>query len=202
MSISLPPQKMEAMITELRFFHGKTCATIKQLQRICGILSNASKVVKGGRTFSRRMLDLLKGLPSTKKCVRLWKEFLKDLHWWGSLSTTFNGKEIIIPYNNGEGISFITDASKHGYGYIYDDPWQAGYYNSEAWPKGHEALCESHCHWQNISINLEDPSINILELIPVWLCVQTHGTEWTNQHVVCFTFIRSIFGRRQPIIII
>lgn len=215
MSIALPECKLNTMMEEIRFFHGKSRATIKQLQRICGIISHASKVVKGGRTFSRRMLDLLKGLPATKKRVRLSKEFLKDLCWWESLSATFNGREFIIPYNNGEGISFVTDASGHGYGYVYGDTWRAGYYNSSTLPDGYKDLVQSHQHWKNITITLaEDTNINILELIPVWLCVQDHGAEWSNQHVVCFsdnsqvvsminkgtsgstvamTFIRSIF---------
>lgn len=111
MSISLPGTKMESLIQELRFFH-KSRATIKQLQRICGIVAHASKVVKGGCTFSRRMLDTLKGLPQSKKRVRLSKEFREDLLWWESILLYFNGTAIMIPHNNGEGKSFITDASK------------------------------------------------------------------------------------------
>lgn len=65
-----------------------------------------------------------------------------------------------------------------------------------------------------MDVNLEDPDINILEMIPVWLCTKAHSQEWQNSHVVCFsdnnqvvsmlnkgtsgstvamTFIRSIF---------
>lgn len=69
MSISLPTAKMEMLMNELQFFHGKTRATIKQIQSICGIVSHPSKVIKGGRTFSRRMLDSLKGLAPSKKRV-------------------------------------------------------------------------------------------------------------------------------------
>lgn len=187
MSIALPKEKLDAMIGEFRFFHGKSRATIKQLQRICGIISHASKVIKGGRTFSRRMLDLLKGLPPTKKRVRLSNEFLKDLNWWESVSIKFNGKELIIPYNNGEGLTLITDASKNGYGYLYGDTWQAGFYNTSLLPEGHEDLLQSHHHWQNVTVKLEENNINILELIPVWLCIQSHEAEWSNQHVVCYS---------------
>lgn len=114
---------MDSLLSEIKFFHSRMRATLKQLQRICGIISHASKVVKGGCTFSRRMLDLLKGVEPTGKCIRLSKEFLADLCWWESVSSLFNGREIIIPYNNGQGLSFITDSSKEGYGYIYGDNW-------------------------------------------------------------------------------
>lgn len=127
MSISLPLAKMESLMHELSFFHDRPRATIKQLQRICGIVAHASKVIKGGRTFSRRMLDSLKGLPSSKKRVRLSQEFQKDLHWWESVSLSFNGTALMIPHNNGEGLLFITDASKMGYGYVYKNTWQAGF---------------------------------------------------------------------------
>lgn len=186
MTIALPQSKMEKLKTELEFFKGRTRATVRQMQRLCGIVSHASKVIKGGRTFSRRMIDLLKGLPNTQKRVRLSHEFLKDLTWWESVSSTFNGKELVIPWNDGNGIHFVTDASKHGYGIVYGQAWQAGFYNHDTHPTLQVGLCADHGHWKNVRVKLHDPHISLLELIPVWLCVQAHASEWANQHVVCF----------------
>lgn len=66
MSMSLPGDKMQKLINELDFF--KTCdrATIKQLRRLCGVLSYASHVVHGDRMFSHHIIDLLKGLPQNR----------------------------------------------------------------------------------------------------------------------------------------
>lgn len=178
MTIALSPQKLELVSSELQFVHGRTRATIKQMQRDWGILSHASKVIKGGRTFSRSMLNLLKGLEPTKKRVWLSKAFLMDLSLWESVSLVFNGKEIIIPQNDGRGLSFITDSSKKGYKFIYRDTWRAGFFNSALLPGGHEFLDPSHEHWLNVDVHLEDPSINILEMIPVWLCIHVHESEW------------------------
>lgn len=186
-TMALPQQKMQSLMDELKFFHDKPRVTVKQIQRLCGIVSHASKVVKGRRTFSRRMLDLLKGMNPTKKRIRLSNEFIKDLQWWESVSTIFNGTEIIIPHNDGGGLSFISDSSNHGYGYVYGETWRAGFFNSSSLPEGHERLNPKHEHWINVDVHLDDPSINILEMIPVWLCVHAHAHEWTNMHVLCYS---------------
>ena len=62
LTLSLPKDKLMKMKKELEFFVGRTRATKKQIQRLCGILAHSAKVIRGGRTFSRRMIDLLSGL--------------------------------------------------------------------------------------------------------------------------------------------
>ena len=52
MKLRLPEDKLCRLERELSFFHGRCQATRKQLQKLCGILSHCSSVVKGGRTFS------------------------------------------------------------------------------------------------------------------------------------------------------
>ena len=100
MTLSLPKDKMYKLVTELIFFEGRTRTTKRQLQRLCGILSHASKVVRGGRVFSRRIIDMLKGLPSGNPRVRITEDFLLDLEWWRQFSEHFNGKACLI-YNKG-----------------------------------------------------------------------------------------------------
>lgn len=63
MSLTLPEEKIQKLRKELEFFREKYRATKRQLQKLCSILSHASKIVYGGRTFSRRIIDLLKCLP-------------------------------------------------------------------------------------------------------------------------------------------
>ena len=63
MKLLLPPGKMDKLFSELEFFENRTRATKRQLQRLCGILSYCARIIRGARTFSRRVIDLLKGLP-------------------------------------------------------------------------------------------------------------------------------------------
>lgn len=170
MTIALPSHKLEKLI-----------------QRLCGIISHAAKVIKGARTFTRRMIDLLKIMPHTRRRVRLSMEFLNDLAWWESVASRFNGVALLIARNDGMGPHFTTNASQNGYGYVYGNTWKAGFYNNSDQPEGHRILCKEHHHWTNIHLNIVKPHIIILELIPVWLCVKTHAREWANQHIVCFS---------------
>lgn len=109
MSVSIPPDKLRKLHSELDYFNGKTRATKKQIQKLCGILSHCSKVVKGGRTFSRRIIDLLKGLPQHNARIRLSREFQEDIHWWRGFADTFNGCNLMVKFNYGQGPYFYTD---------------------------------------------------------------------------------------------
>ena len=61
----LPEKKLIKSRSLVSEFKGKTSthATKKELQVLAGHLSHASMVVKGGCTFSRRLLNLIKYLP-------------------------------------------------------------------------------------------------------------------------------------------
>ena len=57
MTMSLPDSKLEKLHNELSYFQGRKRATKRQLKRLCGIdISHGSRVVKGGRTFSHRII--------------------------------------------------------------------------------------------------------------------------------------------------
>ena len=185
MEMSLPIRKLDKLHSELLFFEGKTRATKNQLQRLCGILAHCSKVVRGGRTFSRRIIDLLSGLPDGNPRITLSSEFKLDLDWWRCFSTTFNGVACVIQHNYGMGPTLHTDSSFSGYGLISGHMWYAGYFNSPDMPLGTERLDYEHLHWQNYELDIMN--INVLELFPILLAVRLMGHLWVNQHVVCFS---------------
>lgn len=186
MSVSLPWDKMNRLHTELNFFMGKSRASKRQVQRLCGILSHCAKVVKGGRTFSQRIISLLKGWPASKKRIRLSTEFKYDLYWWKQFAEVFNGKNQMIQANHGAGPSFFTDACLSGYGCWEARDWQAGYYNVSVTPNL-STVEQSHKHWVNVHIDDHDSqsNINVLELIPVWLYLKRRASEWRDLHVLC-----------------
>lgn len=65
---------------------GKDRASKRQVQHLCGILAHCAKVVKGGRTFSQQVINLLKGWPTSEK------EFAYQL----ILNTTYSGGGILL----------------------------------------------------------------------------------------------------------
>lgn len=188
MTVSLPPEKIRVMQEEIKFFIGRSRASKKQIQRLCGILCHCAKVVKGGRTFSQRIIRLLKGWPESRKRVRLSREFFHDLYWWRDFASTFNGKNHMVKFNYGQGPTFYTDACLSGYGFWAHNDWQAGYYNISISPDT-SSLDQSHSHWMNVHVHDSDSlqNINVLELIPVWLCVRRKAHLWENLHVLCMS---------------
>lgn len=53
-----------------------------------------------------------------------------------------------------------------------------------------------HSHWVNVHIEHEPSrtNINVLELIPIWLCVKRMCDQWRDLHVVCFTDSSSVLA--------
>lgn len=104
MSLSLPEKKLADVHKELKFFEGKRRATKHQIQRLCGVLAHASKVVYGGRTLSRHIINLLKALPEKNVRVKLTEEFCLDLEWWIGCLDIFNGcaSMVNIHFESGE----------------------------------------------------------------------------------------------------
>ena len=185
MEMSLPEGKLCKLHQELSFFTNKTRATKRQLQRLVGILSHCAKVVRGGRTFSRRIIDKLGALPDGNPRVSLDFEFRQDILWWSEFAKVFNGTACVIDHNYGLGPTIFSDSSQSGYGFLIGDRWQAGYFNSSEFPVGYDKLCVHHGHWCNFMISTDN--INVLELVPVYLAATAYGHEWTNQHVILYT---------------
>ena len=186
MSLSLPDDKLLKLKGELEFFKGRSRATKRQIQRLCGVIAHCAKVVRGGRTFSRRIIDMLSGLGDNNPRIRLSEDFKLDLDWWLSFAKDFNGKENIIFPNNGDGHLFSTDSCLKGYGILSDFDWQAGYFNSDELPKLESNCDQSHGHWLNVKVG-DATNINFLELVPVWLALVRYSESWKDSHVLCLT---------------
>ena len=63
MEFRLPSRKVVRLKTIVKEILSVDKAFKRDLQVIAGYLSHASTVVKGGRTFSRRLLNFIKYLP-------------------------------------------------------------------------------------------------------------------------------------------
>ena len=63
----------------------------KNLESLVGKLAHASQVVQPGKTFMRRMFELLTGTQLTHHHIRLSKAFRSDLLWWATFLEAWNG---------------------------------------------------------------------------------------------------------------
>ena len=63
---------------------------------LAGKLNWACRVVYGGRTFLRRILDQVHQLNSPNAKFKFNKKFNEDMPWWLSFLTVFNGKRFFL----------------------------------------------------------------------------------------------------------
>ena len=179
--LRLPQEKLSKLKSELVFFSGRSHASKKQLQRLCGILGHCSTLVRGGRTFSHRVISLLKLFRDGKRRVRLSKGFQMDLRWWNSFASWFNGEARII-HDVMPGFTLTTDSSMEGFGAVSGVDWLAG-----SWDYDLSSRCDMHDHLQPAPSTALPRNINVLELYPVLLSLIRWGHLWRDRKVLCLS---------------
>ena len=97
MTVSVPEDKFEDIQAVLHSWVGKTSASKQQVQSLIGKLQFAARCVRPGRLFISRMLAHLRTLScfSQNEQVPLSTQFLKDVHWWRTFMSHYNGISII-----------------------------------------------------------------------------------------------------------
>ena len=181
MSLRLPQDKLDKLHEELAFFAGRRRATKRQLQRLCGVLSHCATLVRGGRTFSHRVVSMLKVFSAKKRYVTLSESFHLDLQWWTDFSIWFNGSAKII--QPPEHTSMIyTDASGSGYGAWHDIDWMCGHWIDNIIMEGD---AHGHCR-PKPDIAIPD-NINVRELYPIYESILRWGHLWKDHKVHCVT---------------
>ena len=131
MQVSLPSSKLDDIKACLHNFQRKKHATKRQLQSLAGKLNYAARVVRGGRTFLRRLLNAINSLRLSHHKIRLRGALMDDIKWWEEYMDYFNGKaKCIKSYVNSK--SVLTDAcpvagGAYHDGDIYYTQWSCDY---------------------------------------------------------------------------
>ena len=94
-TMTLPADKLAELHTVVLEFQNKKRASKKQLQRLAGKLNWACRVVYGGCTFLRRILDTMNALSPSGK-FRLDSSFRSDIAWWVNFLRIFNGTRMFL----------------------------------------------------------------------------------------------------------
>ena len=90
--MSLPQDKLVALQELLLSFQHRRRASKRQLQGLVGKLNWACRVVYGGRTFLRRILDTMNSMRSASAICLLDCGFYEDMSWWVQFLAIFNGR--------------------------------------------------------------------------------------------------------------
>ncbi len=91
MEARLPQEKLRRLKQEIRQWEQRRSCTKRELLSLIGQLQHACCVVKPGRSFLRRMIDLSRTVREMHYTVRLNKSFRSDLQWWTCFLPTWNG---------------------------------------------------------------------------------------------------------------
>ncbi|XP_066925176.1 uncharacterized protein [Clytia hemisphaerica] len=121
LTLSLSVKKLSDLKDLLQSFRSRVKATKRQLQQLAGRLNWACKVVFGGRTFLRRILDLMNTLPRQSAKCRLGEEFWKDIDWWLQFLEVFNGFSHF--HDPRPVVDLHTDACSTGVGAEFQGDW-------------------------------------------------------------------------------
>ena len=115
MELRLPEEKIERLKSLIEEWSPKRWCRKRDLESLIGQLHHASTVVKPGRSFTRRMIDLCKSVHRRDRPIRLNKSFHSDLAWWRLFLTQWNGVAMMPTLTNKRPEYTVTsDASGHG----------------------------------------------------------------------------------------
>ena len=140
----------------------ETC-TRKELLSLIGQLQHACCVVKPGRVFLRRMIELAKRRGHQER-IRLSQEFKSDLRWWATFLPGWNGRSMMagIVRQRAE-VTVTSDASGNwGCGAFTD----TGAWFQLRWPEA----------WKDIHITVK-------ELLPIIIGAAVWGRNWRGKSV-------------------
>ena len=165
--LRLPSDKMQRLKQLLLEWGNKKSCRRKELESLIGLLNHACKVVRPGRSFLRRMIDLLHAIHhphNSTTPIRLNRGFRSDLAWWHQFVQQWNGVSFLSPPSHLPSLEMTSDAS---------GSWGCGAWHNSSW---------FQLGWDERAHPL---SIAEKELIPIILGCATWGNTWRACQVLC-----------------
>ena len=165
--LRLPTEKLHRLQSLLAEWGNRKACTRRELESLTGLLNHACKVVRSGRSFLRRMLDLLHTVPMhplKPHPIRLNRGFRADLAWWCLFVSYWNGVSFLAPPAHLPTLQLASDAS---------GTWGCG-----AWHRS---------HWFQVQWDQRAESLQIMakELIPIVLACAVWSPQWQNHRIQC-----------------
>lgn len=166
MELRLPTDKLSRLKDMIEQWRSRRTCTKRELLSLLGSLHHACQVVKPGRSFLRRIIELSKVATQLHHHIRLNAEFRSDLEWWALFLTEWNGVGMMSNVGwtqNRDDVTVTSDAS---------GSWGCGAYTSAGqwfqykWPPS----------WASVHITAK-------ELLPIIMASVVWGHSWTGKGV-------------------
>ena len=167
--LRLPEEKLHRLQLLLSEWGDRKTCTRKDLESLIGHLNHACKVVRSGRSFLRRMIDLLhmRSVSSRRQAnapIRLNSSFRADLAWWQTFTREWNGISFLQNSHQLPVLQMASDAS---------GSWGCGAF-TDMW-------------WFQVQWTAETQSlpITVKELLPILVGGILWGRSWRDHQVLC-----------------
>ena len=166
LTLRLPEGKLARLQGEIRRWEGKRSCSKRELLSLIGQLQHACCVVKPGRSFLRRMIDLARVAKELHHSIRLNRGFRSDLRWWACFLSEWNGVSMMsgVVWSS-PSVVMTSDAS---------GSWGCGAFTSA----GEWFQLELPESWTGVHITVK-------ELLPIVIGVAVWGHQWRGQTVTC-----------------
>ena len=164
LEIRLPADKLRRIGEALASWRGRKACRKRELLSLIGTLSHASKAVRAGRSFLRRLIDLASLTRHLDQFVRLNCAARADIEWWYRYVESWNGTAMMLSTKVVESeTSLFSDASGN---------WGCGAYCGTEW---------FMLRWAGPIQNLH---ITIKELAPIVVAAAIWGREWSGKSIL------------------
>lgn len=163
--LRLPEAKLAHLRHLLSIWSSRRCGTKRDLLSLIGYLHHAASIIKPGRIFVRRLIDLSAVPKALHHFVRLSEAARADIAWWTTFATRWNGLGFLSALGQTRPSVLVqSDAS---------GCWGCGAKCERAW-----------LQWQWSKDWVQLP-IALKEMLPVTLAALTWGQHWQGRQV-CF----------------
>jgi hypothetical protein len=166
MELRLPPEKLTHLQKELTTWKTRKACKKRDLLSliVIGLLSHACKVVRSGRSFLRRLIDLSTVPKHLEHYVRLNSDARSDIEWWTQFCQGWNGVSMMhLPNTTSPAAVLTSDASGN---------WGCGAYYGSNW---------FMLPWSGL---YTDYHITVKELIPIVIAGSIWGPLWRGATIL------------------
>ena len=161
--LRLPQEKLAQLQAAISNWKGRKAGRKRELLSLIGSLSHACRVVRAGRVFLRRLIDLSMKASQLDHFIRLNAEARADLEWW---------YQFLRPWN---GVSLLSSLTVQ--------PPAASIYSDASGSWG----CGAFCNTDWFQLKWDDRSdlyhISVKELIPVVIAITIWGWHFKGKAI-------------------
>ena len=163
LEIRLPSNKLVRLRELLADWKGRKAGKKRDLLSLIGVLQHASKAVRQGRSFLRRLINLSMVVHNLESYVRLNLSARSDIRWWAEFASQWNGTSMLFNMQKSAPHIFVASDASGTWGCV---AYVGNHWFQYQWPP-----------------YMQDCHISVKELIPVVMAAAVWGPSWVGKSV-------------------